>query len=216
MLWVVYLVLLELPIHQQCGLFVNFLSDGVSHGIVWLQASVETCVTVLIVNILLGVSGGRREDNFFFLKKQKKTTSMQKYRGQYKLSDVGIFVLLHHDLSCHFKSYQKPIYCQQNLTRWCAGRPLQILLHCQGQGSSSQSELMRAEAAPLPPPDKQKKRGKKTICKNFQRTILVWWSAHCDLYLLFLLLLVWATVFTVWTWRYFISAMDHYVLDTVF
>lgn len=54
---VVYLVLLELPVDQQRRLFVHFLSDSVSHSIVGLQASVETCVAVLIVNILFGVSG---------------------------------------------------------------------------------------------------------------------------------------------------------------
>lgn len=54
----VYLVLLELSINQQWGLFVHFLSDSMSHSIVGLQASIETCVTVLIVYILLGVSGG--------------------------------------------------------------------------------------------------------------------------------------------------------------
>lgn len=108
MLWVVYLVLLELPIDQQCGLFVNFLSDGVSHGIVGLQASVETCVAVLIIDILLGVSGGRRDN--ILLNKQKKTTAKIKYRGPYQLFDLCVFVLLYHDLNCHFKSYYKLIY----------------------------------------------------------------------------------------------------------
>lgn len=60
MFWFVYLVLLELPIDQQCGLFVHFLSDSMSHGVVGLQASVETCIPVLIIYILLGVSGGSR------------------------------------------------------------------------------------------------------------------------------------------------------------
>lgn len=53
-----YLVLLELPIDQQSGLFVHFLGDCVSHSVVGLQASVETCITVLVIDILLGVSGG--------------------------------------------------------------------------------------------------------------------------------------------------------------
>lgn len=57
----VYLVLLELPVDQQCGLFVHFLCDGVSHGVVRLQASVEACAAVLVVYVLLGVSGGRRQ-----------------------------------------------------------------------------------------------------------------------------------------------------------
>lgn len=61
MFLVVYLVLLKLPIDQQCGLFVHFLSDSMSHSVVGLQASVETGITVLIIYILLGVSGGRRE-----------------------------------------------------------------------------------------------------------------------------------------------------------
>lgn len=60
MLLVVYLVLLELPINQQCGLFVHFFSDSMSYGIVGLQASVETGIAVLIVHILLGMSRGRR------------------------------------------------------------------------------------------------------------------------------------------------------------
>lgn len=55
---VVYLVLLELPIDQQCGLFIHFLSDSMSHSVVGLQASVETCIAVLIIYILLGMSVG--------------------------------------------------------------------------------------------------------------------------------------------------------------
>lgn len=52
-----YLILLELPVDQQRGLLVHFLSHSVGHGIVRLQASIETGISVLIVHILLGVSG---------------------------------------------------------------------------------------------------------------------------------------------------------------
>lgn len=57
---VLYLVLFELPIDQQRRLFINFLSDGMSHSIVRLQTSVETGITILIIYILLGVSTGRK------------------------------------------------------------------------------------------------------------------------------------------------------------
>lgn len=68
-----------------------------------------------------------------------------------------------HELTCTFKlSLHNSFIANKaqcfHLTRWCAGHPLQILLHCQGQGSSSSplSELKRAEAAPLLPPDKKR------------------------------------------------------------
>lgn len=61
-----YLVLFELPVDQQGGLLVHFLSHSVGDSIVRLQASVETGVAVLVVHILLGVPErgevGRREE----------------------------------------------------------------------------------------------------------------------------------------------------------
>lgn len=46
----------ELPVDQQCGLFVHRLSDGVGHSVVRLQASGERRLrtVILIIHILLG------------------------------------------------------------------------------------------------------------------------------------------------------------------
>lgn len=54
--WVSHLILLELPIDQQCRLFFNLFSNSMSHSIVWIQALVETCITVFIINILFSMS----------------------------------------------------------------------------------------------------------------------------------------------------------------
>lgn len=52
-----YLVLFELTVDQQGRLLVHFLCDSMSHRVVGLQASVEGRVTVLVVDILFGMSG---------------------------------------------------------------------------------------------------------------------------------------------------------------
>ena len=56
-----YLVLFEHPVDEQAGLLLHVLGDGVSHGVVRLQAALEGRRAVLIIHVLLGVPGEKGE-----------------------------------------------------------------------------------------------------------------------------------------------------------
>lgn len=72
---------------------------------------------------------------------------------------------------------KQEVIMPKSLTQWCAGRPLQILLHCQGQESSSSPllELTRGEAAPLHPPNKEKYSRRGVRSENS------WWPFCFDI-----------------------------------
>ena len=55
-MYVIYLVLFECSIDHERGLFVHFLSDCMSHGVVRLQAHSKCCTAILIINVLLSMA----------------------------------------------------------------------------------------------------------------------------------------------------------------
>lgn len=56
---VAHLILLELSVHQQRGLLLHLLGDGVSHGVIGLEPPGERRTAVFIVHILFSISADK-------------------------------------------------------------------------------------------------------------------------------------------------------------